>query len=145
LGDLTPVNENERIFVIFLIIITTFIYAYLFGNIASMVAEFIPAYFIELNEKYQYVSSKIKKDKIPENAEKNIKEYYDLLWLRSKGIPEKSFQGLPSTIISDILLERYKQAFINNPIFNKVVNDFDQELNKPLIRSILKKIEIRMY
>lgn len=104
-------------FNIFYIILSLFIYAYLFGNIASMVSEFINVQFLDMNEKYQTVMKKINKEKIPFPILKNIKAYYNLLWNKSKGISNQFIENLPSSLKQDVLLERFKDCFYNNPIF----------------------------
>jgi Ion channel len=52
LGDLSATNQSERNLNVLYIIFSVFVYSYLFGNIASMVSEFINVQFLELNEKY---------------------------------------------------------------------------------------------
>lgn len=40
IGDITAVNNNERVFVSILILFGTFCYSFLFGNIVSIVSDF---------------------------------------------------------------------------------------------------------
>ena len=65
IGDITMVTTEERLFNAFLILCGTFIYSFLYGNIASIVANFAPNLFINFHEKYQYVMSRISKEKTP--------------------------------------------------------------------------------
>ena len=62
LGDIASTTLTERSYNIVILVFMTFIYAYLLGTIVSMVAEFIPAYFIQLNECYQHIIHKVSKD-----------------------------------------------------------------------------------
>ena len=55
IGDITSVTVNERALNAFIILCGTFIYAFLFGNIASMVADFAPKTFIMFRQKYDNV------------------------------------------------------------------------------------------
>lgn len=93
------------------LLIYYFVFAFIFGNMVSIVAELMPQHFIYLNERYHYVMSKIKKDKISKNSFENIKDYYDYLWHSSKGISEEFLKEFPSNIRQDILLVKYKDAF----------------------------------
>ena len=52
IGELTTVTVNERAFNAFIILVGTFVYALLFGNIAAMVADFAPHLFIQFQENY---------------------------------------------------------------------------------------------
>lgn len=87
--DISAVTIEERGFMIMVLLIYYFVFAFIFGNIVSMVAELMPENFIYLNERFHYVMSKIKKDKISKHSIENIKEYYDYLWHSSKGISEE--------------------------------------------------------
>ena len=42
IGDMTSVTTDERIFNAFVILCGTFIYAFLFGNVASIMKDFAP-------------------------------------------------------------------------------------------------------
>jgi hypothetical protein len=87
---------------------------------------------------------KINGDKIPQECLLNIKEYYSQLWIKSKGISNHFVENLPSTLKSDVLMERFKDCFYNNPIF-LLTEDNKEILNTPLIRSILRFTDIRIY
>jgi len=52
IGDITSVNEEERMFNIGVIVVTLCLYGYLFGNVTSMIARYLPSYYVELNEAY---------------------------------------------------------------------------------------------
>lgn len=52
IGDITAVNSSERIFVAVLILLGTFLYSFLYGNIVSIVSDFAPNQHITYFEKY---------------------------------------------------------------------------------------------
>jgi len=52
IGDITMVTSEERFFNAWLILAGTFIFCYLFGNIASIVSDLAPNIFINFHEKY---------------------------------------------------------------------------------------------
>ena len=112
------VNTEERLFNAFLILCGTFIYSFLFGNIASIVADFAPNIFINFHEKYQFVMSKLNKNETPSHIIQNINNYYDYIWAHSKGHNEEHFiRELPDSIRSDIMLSRYSEAIENSLVF----------------------------
>lgn len=83
------VTTEERMFNAVLVLLGTFIYAFLFGNIASIVADLAPNIFINFHQKYQYVMSRINKEKTPKAIVQSISNYYDYIWAHSKGINEE--------------------------------------------------------
>jgi hypothetical protein len=85
--------------------------------------------------------SKTKKDVIPKQSHKNITEYYDIMWLTSKGISEDFLEELPTNLKCDILYYKYKDAFMFNPIFLDKMGFMDE----PLIKSIIQVMDIRVY
>lgn len=89
IGDITMVTTEERLFNAVLVLMGTFIYAFLFGNIASIVADLAPNIFINFHEKYQYVMGRINKEKTPRHVIQSISNYYDYIWAHSKGINEE--------------------------------------------------------
>jgi len=142
IGDVTMVTTEERVFNAFLILCGTFIYSFLFGNIASIVADFAPNLFINFHENYQYVMARVQKDKTPKQVISNINYYYDYLWAHSKGVNEEQFiRELPHSVQSDIYLCRYTEAIENSLIFK----DKYGQIDVPLANSILRALKVRVY
>ena len=52
IGDMTSVTSEERIFNAFVILCGTFIYAFLFGNVASIMKDFAPQMFLNFQKNY---------------------------------------------------------------------------------------------
>lgn len=52
IGDITAVNNSERVLVAIMILFGTFIYSFLYGNIASIVSDLAPNQYIAYFEKY---------------------------------------------------------------------------------------------
>ena len=65
IGDVTPVTVTERVFTAFAILCGTFIYAFLFGNIASIVTDFAKGVFHSFQQKYTKVMKKIDHEATP--------------------------------------------------------------------------------
>ena len=114
IGDLTSVNVSERALNSFIILCGTFIYAFLFGNVASIVADLAPQLYFNFHKRYQTVMELVKKEKLPPETRQRIKDYFDYVWAHSKGIDEEEIlSGLPESLRSDIYLVRYSEVFHN--------------------------------
>jgi len=59
LGDLTPINENEKAIVSFIFQTMTFFYAFCFANVANIVSDFLGNHFLAFHEKFGNVKSMI--------------------------------------------------------------------------------------
>ena len=108
IGDITAVNNSERIFVAILILFGTFIYTFLYGNIASIVSDFAPNQKITYFERYQFVMQKL--DHLPDQKvlKQQIDEYFDYLWGDEDiSIEDELMKDVPQGIRSDILLCKY--------------------------------------
>lgn len=63
-GDVTAVNSNEKIYATIIIMTTTFLYAFLFGNLASMVDDLTPKFQREFESHYWKVLEYAKSAKL---------------------------------------------------------------------------------
>mmetsp|Transcript_2189 Transcript_2189/g.3265 ORF Transcript_2189/g.3265 Transcript_2189/m.3265 type:complete len:239 (-) Transcript_2189:4031-4747(-) len=80
IGDITAVNNRERIFVAILILFGTFIYVFLYGNIVSIVSDYAPSKEIDYIEKYKYVMQRMDSLKNEKRLMSSISEYFDFIW-----------------------------------------------------------------
>ena len=54
--------------------------------------------------------SQIKKDQLPKRSLNDLKDYYDYLWAKSKGIKDEFLKEIPDSLRTDILQQRYYDA-----------------------------------
>jgi hypothetical protein len=107
-GAISPVNFQEKIFVVFLIPIGIFVYAFLFGNIVSIVSELGVNQQITYYEKYKYVMKKIETLNLGKQAKAAINEYFNYIWGNDLDIYEEELlQDLPMTMKTDLLFCKY--------------------------------------
>ena len=106
-GDITAITIRERAFLIGVMIIYFYLFALIFGDIVSIIAELIPVNFMRLNEKFHHIMARIQKDKLRPDSVKKIKEHYDNLWYKTRGINENFIEGLPGNIKNEIKLFQY--------------------------------------
>lgn len=65
-GEITTISYEERIYNAFVILCGTFIYAFLFGNVASIMADFAPQmFYFKFHKEYEEVMSSLNKESVP--------------------------------------------------------------------------------
>ena len=143
IGDMSMISAEERIYNAFMILVGTFIYAFLFGNVASIMADFAPQmFFFKFHKQYEDVMSSLNRGEVPDSLISKIKDYFDYVWSNSKGISyTEILEDLPPCLNADILYARYNEAIRNSVIFR---NEED-EVNPALVNSILTCLEYRIY
>jgi len=108
IGDITAVNNIERVFVAILILFGTFIYSFLYGNIVSIVSEFAPNQEITYIEKYKYVMQRLVNLANNDRLMNSVREYFDFIWANDLETYEaKLMSDLPQSIKSDIMLCKF--------------------------------------
>jgi len=85
IGDISSVTSEERVLNALLFLISTFVYAVLFGNMTALIADFAPSIFFNFHENYQFVMSRLPLSRIPEKTVADINSFYDNLWSIAKG------------------------------------------------------------
>ena len=120
IGEITSVTTNERIFNCLLILMGTFIYSFLFGNITAIVSSLAPSQNMEFYRQYNYVMSKIKNGRTPLKTIVDVNHYFDHQWSLYKGLDvETAMDQLPESIKSDVLLSRYQDTVETSLIFRE--------------------------
>ena len=73
-------------------------YAFLFGNIASIVSELASQkMYFKFHKRYESVMSSLKVDVVPKRIILSIKDYFDFIWLSTHGVPINELSSkLPS-------------------------------------------------
>ena len=142
-GDISMVTYQERIYWAFLILFSTFMYAFLFGSIASIVSDLTPQkMYFKFYKRYESVMSSLKSDVIPKKLISNIKDYFDFTWSNSHGIPiDELLNKLPPCVNADILSARYSNA-VKNLI---ILRNFKNITDVSFANSLIKLVEFRTY
>ena len=142
IGDITSVTTDERIFNAFLILIGTFIYSFLFGNITAIVSSLAPSQNMEFYRHYNFVVNKLKNGRTPLKTLVDVNAYFDYQWSLYKGLNvELAIQKLPDSIKSDMLISRYQDTVETSLIFRESTGQIDVALTA----SIFKKFKIHIY
>ena len=142
IGDITSVTTDERIFNAFLILMGTFIYSFLFGNITAIVSSLAPSQNMEFYSQYNFVMNKLKNGRTPLKTIHDVNQYFDYQWSLYKGLNvEKSIEQLPDSIKSDVLISRYQDTVETSLLFRENTGQIDVAL----AASIFKKFKIQVY
>ena len=128
MGDISAVNINERILTTIYVAFSLHLYVVLFASITSMVSDLAKSLQATLQHKYESLLSTIRGNNLPEELLKRIKDYFDYLWLESKGIATDHLDGLPDGIRSDIQMILYKKALDNGFLFKGTRGTLDRRV-----------------
>lgn len=141
IGDICAVNINERILSVIYIAVVIFVYVFIFANITSMITDLARTPHASLDSRYQKIMDLIKSDQLPIGLVNRINEYFNFLWLGSKGMDEEFLKGLPDTIRIDIHFAIYNIA-LENCYMCKGPN---MKFQNRIAASILKLGNLRKY
>eukprot|EP00002_Diphylleia_rotans_P024455 TRINITY_DN4830_c0_g1_i2.p1 TRINITY_DN4830_c0_g1~~TRINITY_DN4830_c0_g1_i2.p1 ORF type:complete len:722 (+),score=98.60 TRINITY_DN4830_c0_g1_i2:164-2329(+) len=116
-GDIVPLTNTEKCFTILTMITGVSIYATIFGNMATLIAQ-MDASATRYREKLDALHEYMTYRSLPQYLRKRILNYYDVIWSRHKGIDENSILNeLPSSLRSEIALYLNRELVENVPLF----------------------------
>eukprot|EP00002_Diphylleia_rotans_P006206 TRINITY_DN1553_c1_g2_i1.p1 TRINITY_DN1553_c1_g2~~TRINITY_DN1553_c1_g2_i1.p1 ORF type:complete len:1054 (+),score=191.69 TRINITY_DN1553_c1_g2_i1:69-3230(+) len=116
-GDIVPITNTEKCFTIVTMITGVSIYATIFGNMATMIAQ-MDASATRYREKLDALHEYMRYRSLPQYLRKRILNYYDVIWSRHKGIDENAILNeLPSSLRSEIALYLNRELVENVPLF----------------------------
>lgn len=102
-GDITPARDLEYLFTILVMLIGASLYAFIIGNIASLLSNLDSAkvaFWSRADSVNQYLSSR----HVPSVLNDHIRAYYEYLWARYHGLNERGmFSDLPVSVRIEIL------------------------------------------
>eukprot|EP00002_Diphylleia_rotans_P013983 TRINITY_DN2722_c0_g2_i4.p1 TRINITY_DN2722_c0_g2~~TRINITY_DN2722_c0_g2_i4.p1 ORF type:complete len:540 (-),score=80.96 TRINITY_DN2722_c0_g2_i4:1529-3148(-) len=116
-GDIVPVTNYEKVFTMVTMISGVTIYATIFGNMATMIAQ-LDASATRYREKLDNLKEFMKYRSLPSYLRSRIMNYHEIMWTRNKGIDEAQIlQELPSSLRSEIALYLNRELVENVPLF----------------------------
>ena len=96
IGDITSVTTDERVFNALMILLGTFVYSFLFGNITAIVSSLAPSQNMEFYSQYNYVMGKLKNGRTPLKTIVDVNHFFDYQWSLYKGLNvEQVLEQLP--------------------------------------------------
>lgn len=135
-GDITPVNNAQKFYAMFVELAGVLTYGYLIGNVVNILSKKDPAKskFIENMEKLSALS---KLRTLPSGLQQKIKDYYVYVWKKKMGYDESEFiEGLPIGLKREVSLQLKKEIVEKIPMFQNTTEHFLMEIAlrlKPMV------------
>jgi voltage-gated potassium channel len=116
-GDITPGRNVEYVFTIFVIVLGASTYAYIIGNIASLLSNLDSAK-AHYRNRVEAVTQYLRARQAPRWVNDQVRDYYDYVWGRFRGVKEgELFADLPAAVRLDILLYLTRDLLDQVPLF----------------------------
>jgi len=127
-GDITPQNNLQTVFVIFIEIVGAGLYGFLIGNIANLIAN-IDIAKTHFREKMERIGTFMKYRNLPLDMQLQINNYYNYLWNSRKGYDETEvLNDLPIPLKTNVSLYLNKEIIEKVPIFKNAEPAFIREI-----------------
>ena len=116
-GDITPHLNYEYIFSIIVMIIGAFMYAFIIGNIASLISSLDiqkATYWSKIDSIKLYLRYR----GVPAKLNERVRNYYEYRWANHRGLEEqKIFNDLPDPLRLEVMMQLTKGLLDKVPLF----------------------------
>lgn len=141
-GDILPVSFIEKFLFAFFIWTGTFIYNICFANMTTVVNYLFSNNHIGFFSNQNSILSKVRNGKVTSGVINRVREFFDYIWLRHRGISfDEMRKALPTSLSSDISLTIYQKAIERSILFT----DDSGNIDIPLALSVFKQIEFKQF
>ncbi len=132
-GDITPSNNSQMIYAMFIEILGAGMYGFIIGNIANLITNIDTAKAL-FREKLERINTFMKYRGLPHDLQVRVNDYYSFLWESRRGYDESSvLEDLPIPLKTQISM------YINQRILEKV--PLFQGASQDLLRAIILNLE----
>jgi hypothetical protein len=136
-GDITPHTDNEYVFVTIIMLLGATMYAYIIGNIASIVSN-IDNLKNEHEGRKESILLYLRQNHTSGHLMSKITNYYNYIWKNKKGVNEKEmFENLPQQLKLELMLH------LSKDLLNKV--NLFKSSSKGLQEELLSRMELNSY
>jgi hypothetical protein len=102
-GDITPARDLEYVFTIMVMLAGASLYAFIIGNIASLLSN-LDATKVSFWNRADVVNQYLRSRQVPSALNEHIRGYYEYLWARYHGLADREmFAELPASVRVDLL------------------------------------------
>jgi hypothetical protein len=116
-GDITPHGNGEYLFTSMVMLIGASLYAYIIGNIASLLSN-IDSTKASFWNRMETVSQYLNYREVPFELSGRVRNYYEYIWARHRGLREDMFfDDLPNPLRLDILHYLTQELLEKVPLF----------------------------
>jgi len=116
-GDITPHLNYEYIFSIIVMIIGAFMYAFIIGNIASLISS-LDIQKATYWSKIDAIKLYLRYRGVPTKLNERVRNYYEYRWANHRGLEEqKIFNDLPDPLRLEVMMQLTKGLLDKVPLF----------------------------
>jgi CRP-like cAMP-binding protein len=116
-GDITPVRQNEYIFAMTVMVLGASFYAFLIGNIASLLSN-INAVKANFWNRIEVIDQSLRSRQVPRELSERVRSYHDYIWARYRGLKERELlSDLPVSLRLEVLLHLARDLLTNVRLF----------------------------
>ncbi len=127
-GDVTPANNFQTLYAIVVMILGVGVYAYVIGNIATILTNIDPARSRYLQH-IERLGAFIRYRQIPPRLQRRIHDYYDYLWEKRLGYDESHvLDSLPRSLRTDVSLFLKRDVIERVPLFADAPDQFKRDI-----------------
>jgi hypothetical protein len=134
-GDITAITVPERALNCFVILVGTFSYAILFGDVAALVSGLSSELKGKLFDNYQRVMGFLQKRGLTEQFGTKVSQYYNYMWSHEMGVDQNVIlEELPANLKSDIRICRYQNILSQSSFFHGSNGEIEEQLCRSIFR-----------
>ena len=127
-GDVTPTNNAQTLYVIGVMIIGVGVYAFIIGNIASILTNIDPARSRYLQQR-ERLTAFMQYHHLPRDLQQRIREYYDYLWEQRLVFDEtKVIKDLPPSLSAEVSMFLKRDLIEQVSLFQGASDAFIREV-----------------
>jgi ion transport protein/cyclic nucleotide-binding protein len=116
-GDITPSRNIEYIITMIVMMLGASMYAFIIGNIASLVSK-LDAAKASFWSRIESINQFLRSRQVPASLNKQVREYYEYIWAQHRGVKEELlFDDLPDPLRLEILRHLTKDLIKTVPLF----------------------------
>ena len=116
-GDITPHLNYEYVFTIIVMIIGAFMYAFIIGNIASLIST-LDVQKATYWSKIDAIKLYLRYRGVPPEVNDRVRNYYEYRWANHRGLEEqKIFNDLPDPLRLEVMMQLIKGLLDKVPLF----------------------------
>jgi hypothetical protein len=116
-GDITPHRNIEYLLTMLVMLLGASMYAFIIGNIASLLSNLDSSKAAFWN-RVETVSQYLRTRRVPAGVSEHVRNYYDYIWARYRGMSEGSLlSDLPDPIRLEVLFHLTRELLERVPLF----------------------------
>ncbi len=127
-GDITPVTLPEILFTAVVMVLGVSLYAYVIGNVASLISSLDSAQ-ARFQDQLAKVRSYLKEHHIPPSIQVKVIDYYYYRWETRRDLGDLSaLQNIPRSLYAQIILHLHKEALEKVPLFKEASYELIEQM-----------------